>query len=116
METLPQDYYRPVSELNDKELCMSTLTEGSHPKSFVDNKICLLCGLQYYFRPIHCKEHLGVTCEPTDAKTQDKQTDKRELHQDSDCVVVGEVIGSASKMARGSDPFKSTRTREEVNM
>ncbi len=24
-----QDYYKPVSELNDKELCMSTLTEGS---------------------------------------------------------------------------------------
>ena len=45
METLPQDYYKPVSELNDKELWMSTLTEDSQPKSFGDNKICLLCGI-----------------------------------------------------------------------
>ena len=30
--------------------------------------------------------------------------------------MVGEEIGRASKMARGSGPFKSTRTREEVNM
>ena len=29
---------------------------------------------------------------------------------------MGEEIGSASKMARGSGPFKNTRTREEVNM
>jgi hypothetical protein len=50
------------------------------------------------------------------AKTQDKQTDKRALQQDSDCVVVGEEIGSVSKISRGSGPFKSTRTREEVNM
>ena len=142
METLPQDYYKPVSEMKDKELWMSTLTEGSRPKSFGDNKICLLCGFQYYFRPSRCKEHLGVTCAPVKmvqkcktlpqhvehytvivedlqqrqlyAKTQDKQTDKRALHQDSDCVVVGEEIGNASKMVRGSDPFKITRTREEL--
>ena len=50
------------------------------------------------------------------AKTQDKQTGMRALQQDSDCVVVGEEIVSASKMSRGSGPFKSTRTREEVNM
>ena len=30
--------------------------------------------------------------------------------------MVGEEIGIASKMARGSGPFKNTRTREEVNM
>ena len=62
VETLPQDYYIPVSELNDKELCISTLTEGSRPKSFGDNKICLLCGIQYYFRTSLNKEHLGVKC------------------------------------------------------
>ena len=144
METLSQDYYKPVSEMKDKELWMSTLTEGSRPKSFGDNKICLLCGFQYYFRPSRCKEHLGVTCAPVKmvqkckplpqhverytaivedlpqrqlhAKTQDKQTGKRTLDQDSDCVVVGEEIGNASEMPRGSDPFKITRTREEVNM
>ena len=144
IQNLPQDYYKPVSEMKNKELCMSTLTEGSRPKSFGDKKICLLCGFQYYFRPILSKEHLGVTCAPVKmvqkskqlpqhverytvivedlqqrqlhAKTQDKQTGKRELQQDSDCVVVGEEIGNASKMTRGSGPFKSTRTREEVNM
>ena len=107
METLPQDYYKPVSEMKDKELWMSTLTEGSRPKSFGDNKICLLCGFQYYFRPSRCKEHLGVTCAPVKmvqkckplpqhverytaivedlqqrqmhSKTQDKQTGKRAL-------------------------------------
>ena len=42
METLPQDYYKPVSEMKDKELWMSTLTEDSRPKSFGDNKICLI--------------------------------------------------------------------------
>ncbi len=41
METLSQDYYKPVSELKDKELFLSTLTEDSRPKSFGDNKICL---------------------------------------------------------------------------
>ena len=30
--------------------------------------------------------------------------------------MVGEEIGNASKMVRWSDPFKSTRTREEVNI
>ena len=30
--------------------------------------------------------------------------------------MVGQEIGNANKMARGSDPFKSTSTREEVNM
>ena len=30
--------------------------------------------------------------------------------------MVGEDIDRVSKMARGSVPFKSTRTREEVNM
>ena len=123
---------------------MSTLTEGSRPKSFGENKICLLYGFQYYFRPSRFKEHLGVRCAPVKMvqkckplpqhverytaivedlqqrqlhqKTQDKQTVKRALQQDSDCVVVGEEIGSASKMPRGSGPFKSTRTREEVNM
>ena len=50
------------------------------------------------------------------AKTQDKQTGKRSLQQDSESVVVGEEIGNARKMVRGSGPFKSTRTREEVNM
>jgi hypothetical protein len=107
METLFQDYYKPVSEMKDKELCMSTLTEGSRPKSLGDKKICLLCGFQYYFRPSRCKEHLGVTCAPVKmvqkckplpqhverytaivedlqqrqlhAKTQDKQTGKRAL-------------------------------------
>ena len=64
IQTLPQDYYKPVSEMKDKEVCMSTLTEVSRPKSFGDNKICLLCGFQYYFRPIRDKEHLGVTCTP----------------------------------------------------
>ena len=64
MENLPQDYYKPVSEMKDKELWMSTLTEDSRPKSFGDNKICLLCGFQYYFRPSRFKEHLGVTCAP----------------------------------------------------
>ena len=111
---------------------MSTLTEGSRPKSFGDNKICLLYGFQYYFRPNRCKEHLGVTCAPVKmvqkckplsqhverytvivedlqqrqmhAKTQDKQTGKRVLQQDSDCVVMGEEIVSASKMPRGSGP------------
>ena len=66
METLPQDYYKPVSEMKDNELCMSTLTEDSRPKSFAggDNKICLLCEFQYYFRPSRSEEHLGVTCTP----------------------------------------------------
>ena len=50
------------------------------------------------------------------SKAQDKQTGKRTLQWDSDFIVVGEEIGNASKMARGSGPFKSTRTREEVNM
>jgi hypothetical protein len=50
------------------------------------------------------------------AKTQDKETDKISLQRDSDCVVVGEEIGSSNKRARGSDPFKRTRTREEVNV
>ena len=54
METLFQDYYKPVSEMKDKELWMSTLTEGSRPKSFGDNKICLLCGFQYYFSVYGC--------------------------------------------------------------
>ena len=49
-------------------------------------------------------------------KEQDKQTGKRVLQRDSDCVVVGEEIDTTRKMARGSDPFKNTRTRGEVNM
>ena len=81
----------------------------------------MLYGFQYYFRPSLCKEHLGVTCAPVKMvqkckPLQDKQTGKRPLQQDSDCVVGGEEIGIASKMARGSGPFKNTRTREEVNM
>ena len=44
METLSQDYYKPVSEMKDKEFWMSTLTEGSRPKSSGDNKICCCVG------------------------------------------------------------------------
>ncbi len=61
---MPQDYYKPVSEMKDKELWMISLTEDSRPKSFRDNKICLLFRFQYYFRPSHFKEHFGVMCAP----------------------------------------------------
>ena len=37
-------------------------TRKGQRMSFGDNKICLLCGIQYYFRPNHNKENLGVKC------------------------------------------------------
>ena len=93
METLSQDFYKPVSELDDKELWMSTLTEGSRPKSFGENKICLLCGIQYYFRSSHNKEHLGVTYASVKMVQKYKPFSRHieRYHRDSYCRDPAEV-------------------------
>ena len=41
-------------------LLTSTFTDDTRA-STVTKKTCLLCGWTYYYRPIHCREHLGLT-------------------------------------------------------
>ncbi len=40
-------------------LLTNTLTDDSRV-SVVTNKTCLLCGWKYFYRPNHCRQHLGV--------------------------------------------------------
>jgi hypothetical protein len=44
-------------ETND--LLRSTLTDDSCTQK-ADQKTCLFCGLRYFWRPIRCRDHLGL--------------------------------------------------------
>ena len=128
--------------MDTDKILRSTLTEETRTQKG-DTKICLLCGLSYFFRPIRCREHLGLTdsskqvqqCKPypehlerssqvvqelkerdAHVKQEGREVAKRSLEtgQLGDSIVV-EIFG---KRARSSNdgPFKIVRTREEVDM
>ena len=60
MPPWPKDYDTAVAEMKLPLLLASTFTDDTRA-STVTKKTCLLCGWTYYYRPIHCREHLGVT-------------------------------------------------------
>ena len=55
----PKDYDTAVAEMKLPLLLASTFTDDTRA-STVTKKTCLFCGWTYYYRPIHCREHLGV--------------------------------------------------------
>ena len=46
--------------MDTDKILRSTLTDETRTQKG-DTKTCLLCGLSYYWRPIRCREHLGLT-------------------------------------------------------
>ncbi len=52
-------YDTSVEEMKLPLLLTSTLTDDSRT-STVTNKTCLICGWMYFYRPSHCRQHLGV--------------------------------------------------------
>ena len=56
----PKDYHTPVGTMDTDKILRSTLTDETR-KHKGDTKTCLFCGLSYYWRPILCREHLGLT-------------------------------------------------------
>ncbi len=55
-----KDYHTPVATMDTDKILRITLTDETHTQKG-DTKTCLLCGLSYYWRPIHSREHLGLT-------------------------------------------------------
>ena len=56
----PKDYHTPVGTMDTDKILRSTLTDETRTHKG-DTKTCLLCGLSDYWRPIRCREHLGLT-------------------------------------------------------
>ena len=54
-----KDYHPPVATMDTNKILRRTLTEETRTQKG-DTKTCLLCGLSYFFRPIRCREHLGL--------------------------------------------------------
>jgi hypothetical protein len=124
------------------KILRSTRTEENHTQKG-DTKICLLSGLSYFFSPIRCREHLGLTdsskqeqqwkpypehlerssqvvqeFKERDAhvKQEDREVAKSSLEsgQLGDSIVV-ENFGKRDRLSNDG-PFKIVRTREEVDM
>ena len=58
----PKDYDTSVAEMKLPLLLESTFTDDTRA-STMTKKTCRLCGWTYYYRPIRCREHLGVTVD-----------------------------------------------------
>ncbi len=59
MPPLSKDHHREVSEMESNNLLRSTLTDDCRTQKG-DQKTCLLYGLNYFWRPNHCRTHLGL--------------------------------------------------------
>jgi hypothetical protein len=59
MSPLPKDFHRSVSEMESNNLLRSTVTDDCHMQKD-DQKTCLFYGLNYFWRPIRCRTHLGL--------------------------------------------------------
>jgi hypothetical protein len=59
MSSLSKDYHRSVSEMESNNLLRSTFTDDCHTQKG-GQKTCLFRGLRYFWRPRHCRTHLGL--------------------------------------------------------
>jgi hypothetical protein len=73
-----------------------------------DTKTCLLSGLSYFFRPIRCREHLGLT----DSSKQVQQCKPYPEHLERSSQVVKELKERDSHVKQEG----IVRTKEEVDM
>jgi hypothetical protein len=93
VQSLPEDYYTPVAEMETNHILKSTLT-GESRQEKGDSKTCLFCGFSYYFRPIHAGDHLVLgsvskkveQCKPSPEHIQShvqvvKEVKRRDEHE-----------------------------------
>jgi hypothetical protein len=138
----PKDYHTPVATMDTDKILSSTLTEETRTQKG-DTKTCLLCGLSYFFRPIHCREHLGLPdgskqvqqCKPypehlerssqvvkelkeRDAHVKQKGREVAKRSLESGQLGDSIVVENFGKRARSSNdgPFKIVRTTWSVCM
>ncbi len=142
MSTLTKDYHSVVSEMENNNLLRSTLTDDCRTKKG-DQKTCLLWGLSYFWRPIHCRTHLGLAgstkqvqlCKPypehcdhfsevvrelKERHTQTEHTVREVTKRSLESVTPGDAIivqNFCKKACVSNDrPFKIVRTRDEVDI
>ena len=72
--------------MDTDKILRSTLTDETRTKKG-DTKTCLICGLRYYWRPIRCREHLGLT----DSSKQAQQCKPYPEHLERSSQVVKEL-------------------------
>ena len=59
MSPWAKDNHTSVAELETNDLLRSTLTDESRAQKG-DTRTCLLCGFNYFWRPIRGREQLGL--------------------------------------------------------